>query len=180
MRDLVLIPSFFRPEYLFLCLEHILKAAGGSEKEIWVSQDRKIEEPGDLSQDIGNVFRVVSHFSHSCCVRYIERKRNPFNANVYNVLELYKEAYVTPGVRFVYLIEDDVLIAPDFFVWHEAVNERGDYFCSVGWHCSRNPGVTLSDHAADYIESALDFSSIGVCWRRANLAPVIKHARAEY
>jgi len=78
------------------------------------------------------------------------------------------------------VIEDDVLVGHDFFRWHEAVQQLGDYFCSVGWHCIRNPEVKPGTDPAAYIESERDFSSIGVCWKRERLWEIAKHASVAY
>ena len=181
MRDLVLVPSFFRPEYLFLCLEHLLEAEGGARKEVWVAQDRKTNEPEQWHVILPEISKVLKRFNGAFAgFRFIERKQHSLEGNVYNILELYKEAYSQVDVRYAYLVEDDVLVARDFFRWHEAVQVRSDYFCTVGWQCIRNPAVRPSKDAGHYIETSRDFSSIGVCWRREKLATVVQHACAEY
>jgi hypothetical protein len=81
------------------------------------------------------------------------------------------------------MIEEDVHIGEDFFAWHEAINLRGDYFCSVGWHCIRNPEIEAagpSINSKAYIETSRDFSSIGVCWKREMLAEIVPHACDAY
>jgi hypothetical protein len=176
MRDIVLVPSFFRPEYLHLCLQHIRVAEGGADKEIWVVQDRKTTD-SILSRELPEIRSVAASFGIG---KYIERVCQPYIGNVYNFLEAYKEAYNQPDVRYIYMIEDDVLAAPDFFRWHEAVQERHDLFCSVGWHCIRNSAAQPSEDPGAYILTYQDFSSIGVCWKREKLAALVAHARPEY
>lgn len=184
MRDIVLTPTYYRPEYLALMLEYLAAADGAAEKEVWIGQDRHTNDMGYLVQQLPLVHQVVEAFRFSCkfkAVRYIERQPTPYIGNPYNFLELYKEAYNTPDARYVYLVEDDVLAGKDFFTWHEAVQPLGDYFCTVGWHCVRNDKAQVnSGDPTGYIESTRDFSSIGVCWRREKLAPFVKHARPEY
>lgn len=181
MRDLVLIPTFARPEYLTLCLEFLAKADGGKDKEVWIAHDRHARDTQgmvdqwQLSKAVADKF--VGTFAG---LRFIERKPHGFIGNPYNFLELYKEAFANLDVRYVYLVEDDVLVFSDFFRWHEAVQPRGDYFCTVGWHCVRNSMVKPSTDPTEYIESTRDFSSIGVCWRREKLEPFVRHARPEF
>jgi len=169
MRDVVIVPTIGRAEYLSLCLEHIRKADPG--KEIWVSQDRRLNwsDPGETAQ-------VAKQFG----ARLIKREPHQFIGNAFNFLESYREAFEQSDVRFVYLVEDDVMVGGDFFRWHEAVQKRGDYLCSVGWHCIRNPEAKVSDDALVYIESARDFSSIGVCWKREHLSLIVEHAKTAY
>lgn len=188
-RDLVLIPTFYRPEYLSLCLEKIFLSTGGWEKEIWIAHDRHVNDTritgrsvGDLAFDLRQMQGVIADWSKKfrTPIRYKERAPSTLVGNLFNFMELYKDAYAQTDVRYVYLVEDDVHVAEDFFRWHEEVQILKDYFCTVGWHCMRNEAVEKSDDPNAYIESAVDYSSIGVCWKRERLAPVVKHACNEY
>lgn len=180
MRDLVIVPVFSRAAYLFLCLEHLLAADGGAGKEVWIVQDRRPGMSGAQAEAAGQIPGIAATFAGKfAALRLIQREPHTSLGNPRNFLEAYREAHATDA-RFVYLVEDDVLVAPDFFRWHEAVQARGDYFCSVGWHCIRNPQAVKSGDPAAYVESGQDYSSIGVCWRREKLAPIVAHAREEY
>ena len=183
MRDLVLIPTFCRPEYLALCLEHLAAADGAKEKEVWIAHDKHNNDGGHVIKEIELTKQVVTAFSMAgkfAKVVFKQRAPHHFIGNPSNFLELYKEAYEQPDVRYVYLVEDDVLVGKDFFTWHEAVQARNNYFCTVGWHCIRNNEVLTSDDPTAYIESTRDFSSIGVCWRREKLEPFVRHAHVAY
>ena len=182
MRDIVLIPTFARPEYLQLCLEHLLAADGGANKEVWISHDRHTRDAANMRQEVELSRQIALSFSDKFeFVRFHERTPHNYIGNPLNFLELYKEAYnTTPEARYIYLVEDDVMVAKDFFRWHESVQDRGDYFCTVGWHCIRNPEVKKSTDPTAYIESTRDFSSIGICWRREKLPPFVKHATTDY
>lgn len=176
MKDLILIPTFARPEYLSLCLEHVAAADKVGDHEVWVSHDRHVNDVGFPLGQMEISKQVVAKAG----ARMILRQPHPYIGNPCNFLELYKEAFSQPDVRYVFLIEDDVLIAKDFFRWHAAVQERGDYFCSVGWHCVRYDKAIRDDDPTSYIESAMDFSSIGVCWKREKLAPFVQHATPKF
>jgi hypothetical protein len=183
VKDLILIPTFARPEYLTLCLEHIAKADKGNvPKEIWVSHDRHTVEYFSNANGERELTKrvVVEEQLRGTNIAWIEKQPHPYIGNPCNFLELYKAAYNEPDVRYVYLIEDDVLVAEDFFKWHEAVQARGDYFITVGWHCVRRDEPIKNDDPTAYIETALDYSSIGICWKREKLAALVKHARPEY
>ena len=45
MRDIVIIPTYDRPEYLALCLEKLFQARGIEEKEVWVCLDHHSDQP---------------------------------------------------------------------------------------------------------------------------------------
>lgn len=201
MRDLVIIPAYFRPEYLWLCLEHIQRARRSLTTDIWIVHDCKKLDEWKLA--FVEVNRARLHFPDLLISGTVRQAHNAVG-NTLNFLQAYKDAYSCEHYRYVYLIEEDVLISEDFFEWHEAVQEHGnvrqevslashpgiskqvyenryDYFCSVGWHCVRNPKAQVNGQdPKQYIESAVDFSSIGVCWKREQLAEVVKHATPHY
>lgn len=182
MKDLVLVPTFARPEYLALCLEHLAAADGGKEKHVWISHDKHIiERLPNVERELAYTCDVVKKFEGAFAeLKFNVRTPHPYIGNPCNFLELYKAAFNEPDVRFVYLVEDDVIVNQDFFRWHEAVQARGDYFCTVGWHCVRNPLVRPGSDPHAYIESTRDFSSIGICWKKEKLEPLVRHARPEY
>lgn len=180
MRDIVIVPSFYRPEYLYVCLEHILAAEGGAEKEIWIFQDRHTRDLPHMAQKLPEIERIANEFRPKFAgLKYTVRPPHDYVGNPYNFLEAYKEAHATDA-RFVYLVEEDVFIAKDFFRWHEALQTRADYFVTMGWHQLRNPDVKKSTDQNAIVNSTCDFSSIGVCWKREKLAEVVKHAVPQY
>jgi len=181
IKDIVIMPAYFRPEYTALALEYLGNAHGAKDKEVWVEQDRAYAQYGALLQELPAMRAVVKAYESAFAkVEYRERAPNNYIGNPCNFLEAYKRAYERTDVRYVYLVEDDVLVAPDFFRWHEAAQAREDFFVTVGWHCVRNPEVPPSTDPTAYITSYRDYSSIGVCWRREKLEPFVKHARTEY
>lgn len=180
MTDIVIVTSYYRPEYLWLSLEAIAAADGGAEKTVWIAHDHhpqtdrlhaRLDAENDevLSAFKGKFDKLVWH----------DREHNIFEGNSYNCLESYRRAYST-GARFVYLVEDDVLVADDFFRWHEALQARGDYFCTIGRPCPHDTSYIVRSDPAAYCESSKDYASLGVCWRRVHLAHVIRHAQAAY
>jgi hypothetical protein len=183
MTDVVLVPTFNRPEYLWLCLEHLAHAEGAASKHIRIAHDSHINDAGDvranyqLTREVVEKYQAGTDFA-SVSLQY--RQPHHYIGNPLNFFELYKDAYNDPNLRYVYLVEDDVLVSPDFFSWHEAVQARSDYFVTVGWHCVRRPGPIQNDDPTEYIESTMDYSSIGVCWKREKLEAVVRHATPLY
>lgn len=172
--DLVLIPTYNRPDYLRLCLEYLSRAEGIQTKEVHISVDRG-------KSLIREIYEVVNDFRNQLNITVSFREPHDYHGNSFNTLEAYKEAY-TSNAKFVYLVEDDVLVQPDFFKWHEAVQAEDDFMCSIAYRCSRNPACSrIHEHDPEaYFVSARDYASIGVCWRREKLAEVVKHACTEY
>ena len=139
MRDLILVPSHYRAEFVYLCLEHLALADGsGSNKEVYVFQDVHVGDKHSQLAKLADVRAAVEawqgKFEH---LQYAERAPHSFPRNPFNFLEAYKEAYACEDVRYVYLVEDDVFVAKDFFTWHEHVMEKENPFISVGWHLIR-------------------------------------------
>lgn len=181
MKDVVLVPTFNRPEYLWLCLEHLAAADGGAQKHVRVYHDTHHNDTQTVRVDYRLTAEVVSLFHNKFAdITLTWRKPHGFIGNCLNFLEAYREAYSDVDVRYVYLVEDDVLVSADFFAWHEAVQARGDYFVTVGWHCCRWDGAVRNNDPTQYIETQQDYSSIGVCWRREKLAPFVQHATTAY
>ena len=173
MRDIVIITSYNRPDYLRLCLDYLSRATGIENKEIRIYIDRG-------RSLVREFYEVVNDFRPALNISVTIREEHAYHGNSFNTLEAYKEAYASDA-EFVYLIEDDVVVQPDFFTWHESVQNLGDYFCSVAYRCIRNAEARtdITDSTACFT-TARDFASVGVCWRRTRLAPVVEHARPEY
>lgn len=171
--DTVLITTYNRPDYLRLCLEYLTRADGIENKEIRIYVDRG-------RSLVREYYEVLGDFCNSLHIASIFRPEHSYRGNTFNTLEAYKEAYQTDA-KFVYLVEDDVLVTPDFFQWHEAIQNTGDYLCSIAYRCLRNSQARkdITDPQA-YFTTACDFASIGCCWRRTRLASVVEHAKKEY
>jgi hypothetical protein len=178
--DIVLIPTYMRPEYLALCLEHLAAAEGSrDDKQYWICQDMRFEDQHRYGMQLRWTKEVLD--KSPLPVRYIERKPHGWHGNSFNTMEAYKEAYGTDA-RYVYLVEEDVLVTSDFFRWHEAVQEvEPNTMCSIGYRCSRNneARTNIVDPSA-YFTTARDYASIGVAWRRERLGPLTLHGKSEY
>jgi hypothetical protein len=183
VKDVVLIPTYLRPEYLQLCLEHLANTTRTeTQKEFWICADQRPDDEYRFKIILEWQSEILSAWRGTLPIRFINGAKHQFNGNSFNVLESYKKAYHEPGVRNVYLVEDDVLVTPDFFKWHEAVaTAEPEALCSIAYRCSRNGDARtdVRDPGA-YFTTARDYASIGVRWNRALLETVIQHGRKEY
>jgi hypothetical protein len=159
MPDVVIIPTYDRPEMLWLCLEYLAKSPQSSEVQIRVYVDAHIGHSRPNKEEIEMVLGKFPQLSLQ--VGY--RVAHQFPGNSYNLLMAYKDAFETEA-EFVFLIEDDVLISPTFFVWHWTQHAIQALSCSIG---VQNPG-----HGA--------YASLGVCFRRTVLKLLMPHCRAGY
>lgn len=172
--DIVIVPTYFRPEFLYLSLEKIHEAEGSDTKLIWIYQDRKFGDIDQFANELAETETVIEYWGRAFGkrLRAFMRAENGYYGNSLNVLGAYAKAYQTDA-KLVYLVEDDILITPDFFTWHESV-QNSDAFCSVAGSCDRNTLTMLDDFLCS------EYASLGVCWKRENLAAIIEHANQDY
>ncbi len=183
MKDVVIIPTYLRPEYLYLCLEYLGNAQGTDvQKEFWICADWRPEDEARHKMLLEWQADVFAAWHGRLQLRIFKGREHNYNGNSFNVLESYRKAFNEPDVRYIYLVEDDVLVTPDFFKWHEAVAEvEPNAMCSIAYRCSRN-GEARRDVCSpgSYFTTARDYASIGVRWTRAALEPVLAHAIPAY
>ncbi len=182
MKDIILIPTYIRAEYLNVCLEHLANTIRTpSEKEFWVCQDFRQNDDHRYRIQMDWTKEVVERFRGPLDIKTFRTPPHIYPGNSFNVLESYKLAFSTDA-RYVYLVEDDVMVKPDFFQWHEYINEvEPNAMCSIAYRCSRNheARTDVVDPGA-YFTTARDYASIGVCWKKENLLPVIEHCTSAY
>jgi hypothetical protein len=159
MSDLVLIPTFDRPEMLWLCLEALARCPTGDPLAIRIYVDAHIGQPPPPKDEI---VRVVERFPQ-LSVQIAYRASHPYPGNSYNVLMAYKDAYESDAPH-VFLVEDDVIVFPPFFTWHRVMHLTQSLGCSIA---IENPG-----HGA--------YASLGVCFKRETLGLVVPHCRTAY
>lgn len=154
MQAVVLVPAFDRPEMVWCCLDHLAKCPeiGGVEVRVYIDQ-----KPGRASlEDFGTV-----HAAHPR-VTFRSSPRHTYRGNSYNTLLAFREAY-NDGFDVCYLVEDDVMVSPEFFAWHQRVQEIG---------VAASVGVPDPGHGA--------YASLGVCLPRRTVADVLEHAGRPY
>lgn len=189
-RDIILVPCYFRPEFLYLTLEHICAARGSENKDLWLYHDRKFEDEEQFENELKEIEVVISYFKRALGARLkpFMRPQNGYYGNSYNVLEAYAKAHAT-NAEFVYLIEDDVFITPDFFEWHNIAHRfNPECFCTVAGECDRNQHNCLEEFGAVNTDTGYsatwfasrEYASLGVCWKRENLKAVVEHANKDY
>lgn len=111
--DIILVPTFNRPEFLYLCLERISQAHGTQALEVRVCQDK----PSRLTEEIAGQMREVLEYGEGLFpgrFRHIIHEHEE-EGNSFNFRESLRLAAQTAS--YVFLIEDDVLVTDDFFRW---------------------------------------------------------------
>jgi hypothetical protein len=179
-RHIVLVPAYFRPEFLHLCLENLYACPEMLNQDVWVCQDVKHGDPEKFAEEMRETEIVLEYWKRGFGnrLRAIRRPENGFYGNSYNVLSAYAKAYETDA-KYIYLVEEDVFVMPDFFRWHEAVQESTDFFCTIAGKSDCNQIQFNGELGGAYFGSE-HYRSLGVCWKRENLQQVVQHNQFEY
>ena len=183
-KDIVIIPSSWRPEFLHICLEHLIKCPEIVNKEIWIVQDFKVGQE-QYTEELNETIGLVNKWKQILGPRLIPiiRPQNTFYGGSYNVLSVLNRAYKTES-EFVYEVEDDVWVTPDFFKFHEQVQADGDYFCSVAGSFEKDySGNPFPEEWKTNYNAYFKYPmcrTLGMCFRRENLGKVLDHYKPEY
>lgn len=172
-RDLLILPTFNRPEMLTLCIEGLLRTKEIDDLEIWIVVDDHMKEryDPDFSKPVYLLKDIPAGW-----LRVIMRKPHNCFGNSRNVMEAYKEAYATDA-RLVFMIEDDIVVREDFFLWCYSVHGDEQIACAVATRPERE-GHEIKNWEGHYVES--DFASGAVCWKRTALGSVVRHSVHSY
>lgn len=161
MSNIVVIPYFNRPAFLYTTLNQLKKVPDHKRFIYYFSIDYGCDETGvNLIRD----FNVPKKF-----VRRISPRFDGFDKLSFNILTAYKKT-LELNPKFVFLIEDDIWVTPDFFEWHLELHERANAFCSVG--------VNEQPSEVDYIPT--EYRSHGVCWPVTNLKRALAYPLYKY
>lgn len=167
-RDIVLVPCWRRPEMLWHCIDNLCKAGGAEAVHVIFRPD------SDFDPD--NLAVIRDHAKHLPSHEIQTAPRCPYRRTKLsaNILFGYMQA-AARARRFVYLIEEDIMVGRDFFRWHAAVHaQRPRLFCSIAVR-NHNRHVETPDDPDGFYLTGGDYCSWGVCFDcnvlREQLAP---------
>ena len=115
-RDVVLIAAWRRPEFLLMSLSYVLAATHASEHEYIFILDFGYDP---LVLAVAKAFPMPHTHIH------FAPKHEFIGGNSFSTLEGYRYAHMvakTVGSQLVYLLEEDVWIARDYFAFHRAAH----------------------------------------------------------
>ena len=181
MSDIVIVPCYERPEFTTLCLEYLSRAGGIEEKNVWLCQDQHFGS--SVSSDVMD--SVVELGQDLFKERFRRRLLEPHGTygNSVNLLESLKAAHRS-GARRIFLVEDDIMVTPDFFKWHEAILEEPQVFVSCATavnksaHFPINGRYAMDESFQDpnaYYLSVTAYSSHAAAFKRNNVGMVLDH-----
>lgn len=159
MREIVIVPTFERPELLFLCLKYIREA----------DPDIKIR----LFPDRGT-WRSVRAAAATFNAEIQHVPEHDYYGNSYVTMEAYRWAY-NEGYHLTYLVEDDVFVHSDFFDWHRKMHDEfSDIFGAMGWIFNRHAPIEQAEMFQPW------FYSVGVSFAQPKLGLIAEHASPRY
>lgn len=157
--DVLIVPTFSRPEFLWLCLEHLDACPGMRDMDLLVTVDNHEGNPPPLME----IEEVLGVFSFPK-LRLKVQKPHSYPGNSYNLMTAYSDVFAV-RYEYVFMVEDDVMVAPTFFQWHRDVHESESPACSIG--------VVQTPIMKGY-------ASLGVCFQREELLGIVDHCCPEY
>lgn len=164
--SVVVIPCFNRPEFLSVCLE-LITMAERSDENLYLFQV-------DFGYD-PEVLKVIESFQLRKQVELTPNHDYP-NKQSFSLLEGYKNA-LTHNPDRIYLIEDDIFIANDFFIWHE--KHLGINFASIATLNHNNTRIRHSNNLA-VVYTDCEYQSLGVCFNKRSVEEILKNVTELY
>ncbi len=157
-RSVVCIPTLKRTEFLALTLERLSQTREAEHLDVRIFVDwgingryEDVAYVRDTYLPTADIYQANPHVS--------------VLSGTWNILMALKDGYES-GADYIFLVEEDVMVRPNFFQWHWATQASDDYFVTCGRRHFRMP--------VDF------YSNPGTCYRREKLAMVIPHINDEY
>lgn len=174
MNEIVLVPAWRRPDFLWAALVRIWEARDREDIVVRVCLDRYASSETEWAFNRFNE-RVAEG---KLQVRHQEPHR--YRSNTINVMESYKEA-VAEGFDMIHLVEDDVMVGYDYFDFHRRAHELAPEAFAVS--ACRNQQFALDadparDDEAVYLHPS--YQSLGVSFRREVLQRAVSGVGEEY
>jgi hypothetical protein len=165
-RDVVLIPCWRRPEFLWHCLDNLARAEGIGQLHVLFRTDTGYDRA---------LHEVIGEFAPRFASHQVDEpvpcpyKRTKQSANVLGGYLLAAQL----SRRYVFMVEEDIMVARDFLRWHYAVQAaQPRLFCSIG---TRNTNRSVPDSVEPeiYYLTSEDYCSLGVCFERSVISTLI-------
>lgn len=163
--SVVVIPCFSRADFLEVCLDHIVKA------------DEFDKHKYLFCLDFGynpEIIKIINKYSITAAILKVPDLHLQDGKQSHNVINgLVKAAELSDDK--VYYIEDDCLIAKDFFTFTGGVVEKEDVYCCIASLSDRPTIQAVDDENCYYVkENDNDYRGIGVCFNSSKILDFLK------
>jgi len=173
--QLVIVPTWRRPEFLWACLQR-LQAADRPHLRYLISQDR-----GHTYE----VARIATQFRKRLGAGRVQiaSRRHSHHGNSFNVLESYREAISGRGAEpeLVHLVEEDILVGVDYFDYHDQAHALHPHAFAVSACRNQQYPIDVNpppDPAAIFTHDS--YQSLGVSFRPEMIRRFAVHATQPY
>jgi glycosyltransferase involved in cell wall biosynthesis len=161
VREIVIVPTYNRNEYLHCCLRRIREQ--DKRVDIMVSVDRCFVIPDET-------LRVIDEHG---AFGIAAGEHNGYG-NSYNVLRALQIAHLS-GPELFHVCEDDTMMHPDCLAWHREMHEdMPGIFASCGWVFNRHAPINNDLQMAPW------YYAPNACFSKEKLGMVVRHARTAY
>jgi hypothetical protein len=171
--EIVIIPAWRRPDFLYACLER-LRLADDGQQEYWVSLDRGFDYTCE---------EVVLDFQQAFDGRlFYQNRSHSFHGNSYNVLMSYKDACETDA-SLIHLVEEDIFVGSDYFQFHRKAHELcPDVFAVSACRNQNHPFPVERQPEAfeDVVYTHRSYQSLAVSFKPQQLARILPHVQSRY
>lgn len=170
MKPVVIVPCWQRPAFLAAALRLIERARQADRAHYMFAVDRGADSA------IPDVLASFKFSDYSVVTR-----KHKYSGNSFNVLEAYKDASERLGPEdLIYLIEEDIFIAEDFFEFHvdaHSVDPAAFFVSACRGQRKISPSLTESPQL---IYRSSHYQSLGVSMKARSVSRFVKHARSSY
>lgn len=155
-KSIVVMPALHRPEMAALALERIKQTPESPELDVRIFVDNTTD------QVLGEFEFVRDEYFPEATI-FHAREHIYAPSGCWNILNALQQGYYS-GAERIFLIEEDVMVYPDFFTWN--FGQEGDWFATCGRF--------RKEHSADY------YTNPGSCFKSESLRKVVPHITDRY
>lgn len=152
-----MIPTLHRPEFLALCLENLANTSE-PDLDVRICLDFSTAERLDEVDYVRDTYYPSAWLYHAA--PHIDAP-----SGCWNILNSLKHGYDS-GAEYVFLVEEDVLVYPNFFEKHSEMQNSGDYFATCG--------RLRQEHSGPY------YTNPGACFKREKLAELVEYINDDF
>lgn len=169
MSEVVVVPAWRRGDFLSACFQRLLIADDGRQHYL-IALDR------GYSREVAT---VTNDFQSRLGSRAeVRRRYHQYRGNSYNLLTSYSEALRRDPER-VYLVEEDIFVAADFYDFHRRSAALVPEAFAVS-ACRNQQFATDPPDDPTRVYKHTSYQSLGVSFAPDRLAVVVGHARQPY
>lgn len=163
--SVVVIPAFSRCDFLEVCLDHICKADEFEKHKYLFCLDYGYNP---------ELIKIINKYPITAALLKVPNNHLKDGKQSHNVINGLVTAAGHSDDK-VYYIEDDCLIAKDFFTFCGGVVDKEDVYCCIASKTDRPTIEPVNDENCYYIkENDNDYRGIGVCFSTAKINEYLK------